>query len=612
MATDSNRFPLHRAIKKILDDPNSRPELPGLEPEPDSAFPQELIGFFPDGGWSDVPIFSPKSLQAIGTARSGEKAIVSGSPAVAVFQDRSGEKAIISGSPAVAVFQDKLYIVFEGGNNDGWLYYGFYDGEEGSEIKKLGNDSNRVSGSPALVVFQDKLYCVHAEVGETGWLYYCTFDGQKWSDSTKLPKHGTSLRERRYPCASLAVHKGVLCCVHEGYGSKDGKGWLWYCTFNGQTWSEDKKLPNHSTKGGGSLTEVGGYLYCLHRRNDESGAIWLTYTDDLSDKNNWTEDEEFVVNDKNGNDLKCKSSGPPGVTRYGIYSYWVHEGPGTDGVIWSFNNETFIDRPMLREEPAPQRALRTSGPPAVANYKNNFYIVRQGPGDSGQISASIIRHSRELDDGQILLMDANAPKDPATIILYNIRRKMLYSFVDRTGYKYRQSTLVGDEMTRSNVETILKDPKITYCTAGGHGLADSLYGRIDKDDVFEQVLGTRHYDPAEAQGKIFHFFSCLCGYPGFGLGQDLVNNGAKAFLGYSGKFQLLRHVQRDFCGCDIEIDIALIDGETAGTAYDRAIAKYDETIKKLRNESDYRAASILQGNRDLLVIYGDRNATIIR
>lgn len=45
MATTSNRFPLHNAIKKILDDPNSRPELPGLEKD---WLPHNWLASIPD------------------------------------------------------------------------------------------------------------------------------------------------------------------------------------------------------------------------------------------------------------------------------------------------------------------------------------------------------------------------------------------------------------------------------------------------------------------------------------------------------------------------------------------------------------------------------------
>lgn len=57
MAADSNRFPLHNAIKKILDDPNSRPKLPGLDEG--SVVGDDTFGKadrYDTGKWSDIAL----------------------------------------------------------------------------------------------------------------------------------------------------------------------------------------------------------------------------------------------------------------------------------------------------------------------------------------------------------------------------------------------------------------------------------------------------------------------------------------------------------------------------------------------------------------------------
>jgi len=170
MANDSNRFPLQNAIKKILDDPNSRP---ALKPEPKPTFPREWIGVFPDKWSESVQVFSSKSIQARGTEEPNENLAIG-----------------ISGSPAVAVFNNKLYCVYEGAQNDGLLHYCTFDGQKWSDDKLLGN--NGTSGSPALAVFNNKLYCVHEGAKENGWLYYCiSDDGEVWFLDAPLPDHGT-------------------------------------------------------------------------------------------------------------------------------------------------------------------------------------------------------------------------------------------------------------------------------------------------------------------------------------------------------------------------------------------------------------------------------------
>jgi hypothetical protein len=146
-----------------------------------------------------------------------------------------------------------------------------------------------------------------------------------------------------------------------------------------------------------------------------------------------------------------------------------------------------------------------------------------------------------------------------------------------------------------------------------------LTGRKDPDGVYEEILTKGKYDRAEAQGKIFHLFACNCGYLGAspGLGADLVTNGAKAFFGYSAPFVLDVKFQAAFCSCDIEIDLALLGGDTADQAYDKARNRYERTIRNLRdNNQEYEAAARLDGNLNILVApsispaYGDKGATL--
>lgn len=602
MATN---FPLHRAIKKILDDPNSRPEIPGLEPpepepEPDSTFPLDKIGVFP-GGWSEsVPVSSSKSLKARGT------------------DDDDLDSYGLSGSPAVAVFNDTLYCVYEGPNNNGFLYYTTFDGQNWSKSTLT---AVRTSGSPALAVFKDKLYCVHEGYGEDGWLHYFYFDKQgRRSVDEPLPNHGTTTTNRRYPCASLAVLEGVfedkLYCVHEGKGG--GAGWLFYTTFDGETWSEDKPLSGekgtnkHGTTGGGSLVAIGESLICLHEGKNTPGEMWYTVFTQPPGSGGiygWTPDEQLTI-PYEGTRVQITTTGSPGLIEVGGLLYWIHEGRGNDGHIWYYDREKGNER-VLTSDGSDSR-IGTTGTPAIVYYKNQFYILNQGKGNSGELQVSTTDVKTDLT-GEILLIDANT-RDATTPILYKRRQKVLHPYVRRSKYAGRSTSLAGDEVTRANVQARLKSPTVVYCTAAGHGLADSFYGQMDAEGVFEQVLGKRRYDPLEAKNKIFHFLACLCGYPGIGLGQDLVNNGAKAFLGYSDKFQLLIRARREFLDCDMEIDIALLEGDTVGEAYDRAIAKFNETIKRYRDikgdHFDPIAASILEKDRDILVFYGDKDAKL--
>ncbi|MBD2075640.1 hypothetical protein H6F86_17415 [Phormidium sp. FACHB-592] len=610
MAADSNRFPLQTAIKKILDDPNSRPEIPGLEPEPEPepewSLPRPGIL---RGSWSEsVPVSSFTSLQAGGT--------ISSFTSLQARETEDIHTHRLSGSPAVAVFQDTLYCVYEGPNNAGVLHYCTFDGQNWSSDTPL---DNQTSGSPALAVFQDKLYCIHQGYGNDGWLYYFTFDGLTWSGSTKLPKHGTSITERRYPCASLAVHGGSLYCVHEGQGG--GKGWLYYTIFDGKTWSEDKPLGDHGTTGGGTLIEmigsrgVGSRLVCMHEGKNASGYLWYTTFEKRGSgkdaKEVWTSDAEFKLY---GKITRHVISGPPALASDFNEFYAVFEEPGNAGYLSSFNNVERVPEWLKYDNGQTTGYIDTSGSPALVKYKDKFYILSQGRRNNGLLQITTQDFDKPTPPGKILLIDANEEKDSATTATYNRRRKALYPYVSTTRFNNSVISLIGSEMTRTNVEVKLRDPDVIFCSASGHGLFDSLYGRMDAEGVYEKVIGKRQFQPPEAKGKIFHFLACHCGYPNIGLGVDLVYNGALAFVGYSKAYQLLLRARRDFLDTDIEIDIALIEGLSVQDAYDRAIARFNETIARYRKkgsaEYDPEAASILEYNRDILVFYGNKYARL--
>jgi GH18 family chitinase len=261
----------------------------------------------------------------------------------------------------------------------------------------------------------------------------------------------------------------------------------------------------------------------------------------------------------------------------------------------------------------------------VGGYGYTLYKVFVSPASrvtlddgAGYLHSLAKTNSTGAATGEILLMDTNADKDIATTRAYKRRKDILFPYIEGSKYKDKKTSLLKDEMTRANVKTNLEKTSVIYCTASGHGLAPSLYGRLE-NDVFEEVISLRHYEPAEAQNKIFHFLACLCGYRTDtfnGIGADLVKNGAKAFFGYSKAFVMVVDNKNEFCDCDIEIDLAFIEGGTAGEVYTRAIAKFNEKIKRLNVDGYDVAAAYLEGNRDMLVApstdkaYGDINAKL--
>lgn len=261
-------FPLSKAIKGILDNPDSRPPLeiepePKPEPEPDPEqpdvpFPWDLVREFPIHQAMNVQV--AQSLQDATTRGIGGK---------------DSFPIGLSGAPALANYNGSLYCVHQQQDRDPRLRY-FKFGVDGA-----GEDIPIDAGTfnpPALAVYKGKLYCVHegtTKAGKgTGWVWACTFDGQNWSKDEELPFRTGSSRQG-FPSVALAEYKGLLYCVHE---STHGTGELWYATFDGEKWSEDTNM-HMGTTAAPALIVLNDRLFCLHEGKDRDGKLWYTSFD---------------------------------------------------------------------------------------------------------------------------------------------------------------------------------------------------------------------------------------------------------------------------------------------------------------------------------------------
>jgi hypothetical protein len=204
--------------------------------------------------------------------------------------------------------------------------------------------------------------------------------------------------------------------------------------------------------------------------------------------------------------------------------------------------------------------------------------------------------------------------DTNTQLASDFRRQNVHPYLQTKGFGVNE--LTGSSASREAAEQAASAPGIVYITGVSHGLNDTFTGDQDRP-VFE----TGAYNPATFKAKIVHFLACNTAYY---LGRNLVDpGGALAFFGYIGPFTWPSQddgpYARMFFDCDAEIDRALADGETAGTAGQRAIAKFDQQIlalKTLGDAASLYAAAMLEKNRDMLRSpatgseYGDATAKL--
>lgn len=216
-------------------------------------------------------------------------------------------------------------------------------------------------------------------------------------------------------------------------------------------------------------------------------------------------------------------------------------------------------------------------------------------------------------DAAIITGDANS--DEGTKPLYDSRTRELYpalitaSPYTRVAFKGLTSKRKSKPFEKSQVEAALLQPNVVLMTSSSHGKETYINGA----NLDSKILKVGSYNKTCAKGKMFHFLACNAGAQ---LGPDLVSNGAKAFFGYNDKFQFgTSELTRDvFVYCDARIDLALVEGKTAGQAHQAAIDAFNAKIKEYGASSEMGKA--LTHNLGILVgpltdlKYGDKNATL--
>lgn len=224
---------------------------------------------------------------------------------------------------------------------------------------------------------------------------------------------------------------------------------------------------------------------------------------------------------------------------------------------------------------------------------------------------------------RVLLIDANVEADRATMLIYKRRSKKLYPAVTASVFNRNSQRLIEADDTRNNVRTALLGFDSGYVTASGHGVFYALTGWFEGPDhgALQEVLttlGAQRFTAPEVTGKIFHLFACSCGSieTDSGLGMNLIASGGIAFFGYNQPFAMPVREYPTFCDCDIQIDLALLEGETCDVAYTRSSALYRRSINTYIASGDTQAAALLEGNLNALVcpstnaVFGNRDARL--
>ena len=156
----------------------------------------------------------------------------------------------------------------------------------------------------------------------------------------------------------------------------------------------------------------------------------------------------------------------------------------------------------------------------------------------------------------------------------------------------------------------LSAPQSDIIIGTGHGSKTSFTGQNES-----VILEVGAYNPREVRGKVIKLLSCQTGVS---LGPDLIENGAKAFLGYKDDYVWV--MDADFASnpwadkmagaCLLPVIDglnALLDGEMAKDAFDIELEGY---TKNAETQEDELIKSCLEFNHANAVLLGDASARV--
>lgn len=284
-----------------------------------------------------------------------------------------------------------LLAVREQKGNAGWLKYSYLEAGNwsSSQLFPMSEQNFRSSGPPAIAAFSSKselLYCVHEDMGNRGDVFGSTFDGtgfpttlKNWSGDRLFPYAFEDAKYQTTGSPAMAVFRGRLFVMRQDGGNSAN---LRLASFDGNFWSDTNSgiTTSDSTEGAPALAVFNNKLNVV--RIVPSGGYgddtlwWATW-----DGSNWNDTVMLALGDSS---QLCESSGPVALAVYKneLYCFW--EGIGDNngylqGAKLAHGTSQIWNRLDINEK------YGVSGPPAAIAYNNVLYCIREGRGNEGKL-----------------------------------------------------------------------------------------------------------------------------------------------------------------------------------------------------------------------------------
>jgi patatin-like phospholipase/acyl hydrolase len=208
-------------------------------------------------------------------------------------QNQAGDFGIAeNSSPAIVSVDEKLYMTWRGsGDGKDKIYYASFDGSKWSNQNRAGDFGIAENSSPTVTVQNNIIYMAWRGSGDgKNKIYYASFDGSKWSNQNRAGDFG--IAENSSP-AIVSVDEKLYMTWR---GDSDGKNKIYYASFDGSKWSNQNQAGDFEINSSNSpaLTTDQTKLYMAWLSSSDKGIGTIYYaTYDGEDWSNQRSSPDF-------------------------------------------------------------------------------------------------------------------------------------------------------------------------------------------------------------------------------------------------------------------------------------------------------------------------------
>jgi chitinase len=292
-------------------------------------------------------------------------------------------------------------------NGQDWvLFMGKWGQTEGHWPENASSPTGPAAKSDFGIAHPNSLLIVNEGRGNSGTLCYTTIDGSFATPQQTVPK-----RTAR-GLIGMTIYNGAPQAVYEG----EAQTARW-STFSGSytfdlagqldatPWTKEQPLASQSLccKGGTAVATLRDNMHAVCEWGD-GWLYWSTYT---GVQHSWSSATQLPNN--------AGTSGPPALAVFKDRLYCIHEGRGRNGWLYwcSLDGNGWTPDVQL-----PNKA-GTSGPPGLAVYQDRLYCVHEGRGNNGRLYWCSFDGATWSDD--LPLPNNATTKSPPGLAVYNSR-----------------------------------------------------------------------------------------------------------------------------------------------------------------------------------------------